>query len=76
MDSFSGNCKNLMIGNISPSYRYCEHSLNAPRDADRVKDLKKDRKSLKKQRKPHLDLMLSRDTVDQDYPEVESDSKR
>ena len=40
-DSFVGNCKTVMIGNISPSLSCCEHTLNTLRYADRVKELKK-----------------------------------
>ncbi len=40
-DSFTGNCKTVMIGNISPSSFACEHTLNTLRYADRVKELKK-----------------------------------
>lgn len=40
-DSFIGNCKTLMIGNISPGQVSCEHTLNTLRYADRVKELKK-----------------------------------
>jgi len=40
-DSFTGNCKTLMIGNISPSSHACEHTINTLRYADRVKELKK-----------------------------------
>jgi kinesin family protein 2/24 len=40
-DSFIGNCKTVMIGNISPSLVSCEHTLNTLRYADRVKELKK-----------------------------------
>lgn len=40
-DSFTGNCKTVMIGNISPSSGSCEHTLNTLRYADRVKELKK-----------------------------------
>ena len=40
-DSFIGNCKTVMIGNISPSVGACEHTLNTLRYADRVKELKK-----------------------------------
>ena len=39
-DSFIGNCKTLMIGNISPSSSSSEHTLNTLRYADRVKELK------------------------------------
>lgn len=40
-DSFTGNCKTVMIGNISPASSACEHTLNTLRYADRVKELKK-----------------------------------
>jgi kinesin family protein 2/24 len=40
-DSFTGNCKTVMIGNISPSSSSCEHTLNTLRYANRVKELKK-----------------------------------
>ena len=40
-DSFIGNCKTVMIGNISPSGSACEYTLNTLRYADRVKELKK-----------------------------------
>jgi kinesin family member 2/24 len=40
-DSFTGFCKTLMIGNISPGSGSCENTLNTLRYADRVKELKK-----------------------------------
>ena len=40
-DSFIGNCKTLMIANVSPSGSCCEHTLNTLRYADRVKELHK-----------------------------------
>ena len=40
-DSFIGNCKTVMIGNISPAISSCEHTLNTLRYADRVKELTK-----------------------------------
>ena len=40
-DSFVGNCKTVMIGNVSPAQNSCEHTLNTLRYADRVKELKK-----------------------------------
>ncbi len=40
-DSFMGNCKTLMIANVSPSASCCEHTLNTLRYADRVKELRK-----------------------------------
>jgi kinesin family member 2/24 len=39
-DSLVGNCKTVMIGNISPAEGSCEHTLNTLRYADRVKELK------------------------------------
>ena len=47
-DSFIGDCKTVMIGNISPSIVNCEYSLNTLRYADRVKELKKDAKDREK----------------------------
>jgi len=41
-DSFTGNCRTLMIGNIAPTLSACEHTLNTLRYADRVKELRKD----------------------------------
>jgi kinesin family protein 2/24 len=43
-DSFIGNCKTVMIGNVSPALPNCEYTLNTLRYADRVKELKKDNK--------------------------------
>jgi len=41
-DSFvGGDCKSVMIGNISPASSCCEHTLNTLRYADRVKELRK-----------------------------------
>ena len=42
-DSFIGNCKTVMIGNISPSPMNCEYTLNTLKYADRVKELKKEK---------------------------------
>lgn len=39
-DSFIGNCKTLMIANISPALSCSEHTLNTLRYADRVKELR------------------------------------
>ena len=41
-DSFIGNCKTLMIANISPALSSTEHTLNTLRYADRVKELRKE----------------------------------
>lgn len=38
-DSFVGNCRTMMIGNVAPSTSCCELTLNTLRYADRVKDL-------------------------------------
>ncbi len=42
-DSFMGNCKTLMIANISPILSCSEHTLNTLRYADRVKELRKEK---------------------------------
>lgn len=42
-DSFTGNCKTLMIANISPGLSCSEHTLNTLRYADRVKELRKEK---------------------------------
>lgn len=47
-DSFIGNCRTVMIGNISPGQSACEHTLNTLRYADRVKELKKTSASCEK----------------------------
>jgi kinesin family protein 2/24 len=39
-DSFIGNCKTVMIANVSPCQSCCENTLNSLRYADRVKELK------------------------------------
>ena len=57
-DSFIGNCKTVMIGNVSPAISNCEYTLNTLRYADRVKELKKDKES----RTQMDDLMLPRQT--------------
>ena len=50
-DSFIGNCKTLMIGNISPSSNSSEHTLNTLRYADRVKEIR-----AKQQNNSNLDI--------------------
>eukprot|EP00826_Nyctotherus_ovalis_P063256 TRINITY_DN9261_c0_g1_i1.p1 TRINITY_DN9261_c0_g1~~TRINITY_DN9261_c0_g1_i1.p1 ORF type:complete len:280 (-),score=68.17 TRINITY_DN9261_c0_g1_i1:199-1038(-) len=40
-DSFVGNCRTLMIANVSPTAGCSEHTLNTLRYADRVKELKR-----------------------------------
>lgn len=42
-DSFIGNCRTVMIGNISPAEFNCEYTLNTLRYADRVKELKNEK---------------------------------
>ena len=59
-DSFVGNCKTVMIGNISPSLSSCEHTLNTLRYADRVKELKKPQSSKPQQKSKAEVLMLPR----------------
>lgn len=59
-DSFVGNCKTVMIGNISPSLSCCEHTLNTLRYADRVKELKKPANTKVAGRSKEDQLMLSR----------------
>lgn len=45
-DSFvGGNCKTLMIANVSPSSVCAENTLNTLRYADRVKELKKEKEN-------------------------------
>lgn len=58
-DSFIGDCKTVMIGNISPTMTNCEYSLNTLRYADRVKELKKDAKDRDKMG-PKAELFLPR----------------
>ena len=50
-DSLIGQCKSVMIGNISPSSASCEHTLNTLRYAERVKELKDKSKDTKKETK-------------------------
>ena len=40
-DSLTGNCKTVMIGNVSPCLSSSENTLNTLRYSDRVKELKK-----------------------------------
>jgi kinesin family protein 2/24 len=40
-DSFTGYCRTVMIGNISPNSLSSENTLNTLKYADRVKELKK-----------------------------------
>ena len=52
-DSFVGNCRTVMIANISPSQASNEHTLNTLRYADRVKELKKDKSENKAETDPN-----------------------
>ena len=59
-DSFIGNCKTVMIGNISPCASSTDHTLNTLRYTDRVKELgrsdkNKDKNDLSRQ------MLLPRD---------------
>lgn len=56
-DSFIGNCRTIMIGNISPGQVNCEYTLNTLRYADWVKELKSDKVKKKDE------LMLPRNKV-------------
>lgn len=47
-ESFVGDCQTLMIGNVSPSIKSSETTLNTLRYADRVKELKGETKGKKK----------------------------
>ena len=61
-DSFMGNCKTVMIGNISPNSNSSEHTLNTLRYADRVKELKNQKPGMKLSRRERKqkELMLTR----------------
>lgn len=61
-DSFTGNCKTLMIANVSPTQSCCEHTLNTLRYADRVKELKKGHSSANPEDRLANVLMLARQT--------------
>ena len=39
--SFIGNCRTVMIANVSPHISACEHTMNTLRYADRVKQIKR-----------------------------------
>jgi len=45
-DSFQGDCRTVMIANISPASGSCEHTLNTLRYADRVKELRRSQGSI------------------------------
>ena len=61
-DSFIGNCKTVMIGNISPCHSSSEHTLNTLRYADRVKELNRGNTNsgLSKRQMKDKELMLTR----------------
>jgi len=61
-DSFTGFCRTLMIGNVSPGSGSCENTLNTLRYADRVKELKKDgnKTELTREEQQARELMLPR----------------
>ncbi|CAD8174640.1 unnamed protein product [Paramecium octaurelia] len=61
-DSLTGNCKTVMIGNISPSSQSSEHTLNTLRYADRVKELKKPENRIFQGELMQRELMLARQT--------------
>jgi hypothetical protein len=67
-DSFTGYCRTLMIGNISPNSASCENTLNTLKYADRVKELKKPGKDQFTNQMSNLDelskqLMLPRSAI-------------
>lgn len=67
-DSFTGYCRTVMIGNISPNSSSCENTLNTLKYADRVKELKKPSKEHHLMQLDNLDqlskeLMLPRQMV-------------
>ena len=62
-DSFVGNSKTTMIANVSPAASCCEPSLNTLRYADRVKELKADKRStspMTKDTRQEKEMMLAR----------------
>ncbi|CAD8092995.1 unnamed protein product [Paramecium sonneborni] len=59
-DSLIGNCRTVMIGNISPSSANSEHTLNTLRYADRVKELKKPQEQKSGGDALNRELMLAR----------------
>ena len=77
-DSFVGNCKTVMIGNISPAVGSSEHTLNTLRYADRVKELKKQQSGPGKERdkKDELarQLMLPRMNKNSNVVKVKEES--
>lgn len=54
-DSFTGYCRTVMIGNISPNSTSSENTLNTLKYADRVKQLKR----------PYKDIQVAQDNLDQ-----------
>ncbi|CAD8167731.1 unnamed protein product [Paramecium octaurelia] len=76
-DSLVGNCRTVMIGNISPSSANSEHTLNTLRYADRVKELKKpqDQKNIDN---PNRELFLARgdnNVIRREYKNPDSDDE-
>ena len=64
-DSFVGNCKTLMIANISPSSVCSEHTLNTLRYADRVKELR-----------GKGDIVIGNGNVNMNYKRVNKEKER
>lgn len=67
-DSFTGYCRTVMIGNISPNSTSSQNTLNTLKYADRVKELKKPTKDQHMLQLDNLDqlsrqLMLPRQLV-------------
>lgn len=79
-DSFIGNCRTVMVGNISPGQAACEHTLNTLRYADRVKELKKtsascERTAVSKDDQLAKALMLPRMAKDSQQTKIVEDKK-
>ncbi len=64
-DSFIGKCNAVMIGNISPALSSCEHTLNTLRYADRVRELKSNKKKGKRR-----EMMLPRKHRNREIEEI------
>jgi hypothetical protein len=71
-DSFVGNCRTLMIANVSPASSCCEYTLNTLRYADRVKELKSEKKDDSSLMTPSP----ANSTKEGGGPDVSGDSRR
>lgn len=75
-DSFLGESKTVMIGNISPGAGESEHTLNTLRYAERVKELRKEGggKQLSKEDKKARQLMLPRMNINSKKEKIKEDN--